>query len=78
MAYKRENIVEIVTYIQEANQSDDHINKEIDCRHIPLSILRTIFDCIEDDYEMFLPYEIDIRKSKALNSFMDKPILFDF
>ena len=78
MGYKRHNIVEIVSYIQEVIHSDEYISREIDCSHIPTAILRTIFDDIGDDYEMFLPYEINLEKSIAINSFMDKPITFDF
>lgn len=78
MAYKRHNIVKIITCIEESTHSDDYVNREIDCSHIPLSIFRTIFNDIRDDYEMFLPYEIDLEKSIALNSFMDESIVFDF
>ncbi|OIQ16942.1 MAG: hypothetical protein BM557_09355 [Flavobacterium sp. MedPE-SWcel] len=78
MPYKRNNIVKIVTYIQESEYSNDLINREINCSHIPITILRTIFNNVGDDYEMFLPYEINLEKSITLNSFMNPPIMFDF
>lgn len=76
--YSRAGCIEIIRTI-ETSAGDDLLVSEYDISHIPVSILRTIFDPEPaDDYELFFCYSIDESQALALNSFLDPPIDFDF
>ncbi|GGB66721.1 hypothetical protein GCM10007424_03360 [Flavobacterium suaedae] len=75
----RSDIISVNTYIEVFNISNDEYIEEFDISHIPLAILRTIFDPNEEyDVELYLSYSINKEKSIALNSFIDPPIIFEF
>lgn len=77
MAYSRDNCIDIIRTIE--TSAGDDVVSEYDISHIPLSILRTIFDPEPaDDYELFFGYFIDEPQAIAINSFLDSPIDFDF
>lgn len=78
MAYSRDNCIDIIRQI-ETSEGDDSLVSEYDISHIPLPILRTIFDPEPaDDYELFFCYSINEPQAIAINSFLDPPIHFDF
>lgn len=78
MAYSRDNCIEIIRQI-DTWAADDSLVSEYDISHLPLSILRTIFDPEPaDDYELMFGYLINESQAIALNSFLDPPIDFDF
>lgn len=79
-AYTRDCLIYVETYIEAFAKELETIVWEYEISHIPLSILRTIFDPNpEDDYELvYGSYALNENSAAALNSFLDFSIEFDF
>ncbi len=76
--YSLENLITVKRYVEEAMLFDELIIREVDISYVPFDILKTIFTAEEDDQELYFGYEIDEKKSLALNKHLKEPIIYDF
>lgn len=76
--YSIENLSAVVRYVQEAAISEELIIREVDISYVPFDILKTIFTAEEDDYELYLGYEIDEKIALILSEHLEEPIIYDF